>query len=95
MIPTTELEPYLQKQVDNGLPGTDILHGALKNMMLDTEQILNPLLENSNELGSDEEYEDTVQRLYSEGYMDALTEVYALTYNLAFAINERTKKNAN
>lgn len=91
MIPTTELEPYLQKQVDLGMPGTDILHGALKNMMLDCENVLLPLLQNSEELGSDEEYEDTVQRLYSEGYMDALTEVYALTYNLAFAINERTK----
>lgn len=91
MIPTQELEPYLQKQVDAGLPGTDILHGALKNMMLDCENILLPLLQNSEELGSDEEYEDTVQRLYNEGYMDALTEVYALTYNLAFAINERTK----
>lgn len=91
MIPTTELEPYLQKQVDAGIPGTDILHGALKNMMLDCENILIPLLQNSNELGSDENYDDTVQRLYNEGYMDALTDVYALTYNLSFAIQERTK----
>jgi hypothetical protein len=50
-----------------------------------------PLLQNSNELGSDEDYSDTVERLYNEGYMDALTSVYALTYQLAFAINERTK----
>jgi hypothetical protein len=89
---TTELPPRLQKLIDLGETGTDILHGELKNMMYECEQVLLPLLENSNELGSDEEYDDTVERLYNEGYMDALTSVYALTYQLAFAINERTKQ---
>lgn len=91
MIPMTELEPYLQKQVDAGSPGTDILHGALKNMMLDCENILIPLLENSNQLGSDEDYDDTVTRIYNEGYMDALEAVYNLTYQLSFAIGERNE----
>ena len=86
---TTQLDPRLQKLVDLGESGTDILHGELKNMMYECEKILVPLLENSNELGSDEEYEDTVERLYNEGYMDALESVYALTYQLAFAINDR------
>jgi len=95
MMNTTELPPRLQKLIDLGETGTDILHGELKNMMYECEQVLLPLLENSNELGSDEEYEDTVERLYNEGYMDALTFVYALTYQLAFAIDERTKKNEN
>ena len=90
---TTQLDPRLQSLVDLGESGTDILHGELKNMMYECEKILVPLLENSNELGSDEDYEDTVERLYNEGYMDALTSVYALTYQLAFAISERTKKN--
>lgn len=90
---TTQLDPRLQKLVDLGESGTDILHGELKNMMYECEKILVPLLENSNELGSDEEYDDTVERLYNEGYMDALMSVYALTYQLAFAINDRTKKN--
>lgn len=90
---TTQLDPRLQKLVDLGESGTDILHGELKNMMYECEKILVPLLENSNELGSDEEYEDTVERLYNEGYMDALESVYALTYQLAFAISDR-KKNA-
>lgn len=90
---TTELEPRLQKLVDIGESGTNILHGELKNMMYECEQILVPLLQNSNELGSDEDYDDTVERLYNEGYMDALTAVYQLTYQLAFAINERAKKN--
>jgi hypothetical protein len=88
---TTQLEPRLQKLVDLGESGTDILHGELKNMMYECEKILVPLLENSNELGSDEDYSDTVERLYNEGYMDALTAVYQLTYQLAFAINDRSK----
>jgi hypothetical protein len=88
---TTQLKPRLQTLVDLGESGTDILHGELKNMMYECEKELVPLLENSNELGSDEDYEDTVQRLYNEGYMDALTAVYGLTYQLAFAISDRTK----
>ena len=85
------LSPRLQKLIDSGESGTDILHGELKNMMYETEQVLNPLLENSIELGSDEDYSDTVDRLYNEGYMDALTAVYQLTYELAFAIEERRR----
>ncbi len=88
---TTELEPRLQKLVDLGESGTDILHGELKNMMYECEQVLVPLLQNSNELGSDEDYSDTVDRLYNEGYMDALTAVYGLTYQLAFAIGARNE----
>ena len=86
-----QLSDRLQALVDMGESGTDILHGELKNMMYECEKELVPLLENSNELGSDEDYEDTVQRLYNEGYMDALTAVYQLTYELAFAISDRSK----
>ena len=87
----TTIHPRLQKLVDLGESGTDILHGELKNMMYECEKTLIPLLENSNELGSDEEYDDTVERLYQSGYMDALTNVYSLTYQLAFAISDRSK----
>ena len=86
-----QLSPRLQKLIDMGESGTDILHGELKNMMYECEQVLIPLLDNSDKLGSDEEYEDTVNRLYNEGYMDALSAVYSLTYELAFAIDERKK----
>jgi hypothetical protein len=86
-----KLSDRLQKLVDMGESGTDIMHGELKNMMYECEKILVPLLENSNELGSDEEYDDTVERLYNEGYIDALTAVYQLTYQLAFAISDRAK----
>ena len=84
-----QLAPRLQTLVDLGESGTDILHGELKNMMYECEKELVPLLENSDELGSDEDYSDTVERLYNEGYMDALTAVYQLTYELAFAISAR------
>lgn len=84
----------VQRLVDNGISGTDILHGYMKNMMYETDLELAPLQENSNELGSDEEYEDTVQRLYNEGYMDALITVNNFILDLTYAIEERTK-NAN
>lgn len=93
MMNTLELEPRLQLAVDMGVSGTDILHGELKNLMYETEKVLIPLLDNSAKLGSDEEYTDTVDRLYNEGYMDALTHVYQLTYALSFAISDRAKKN--
>jgi len=35
-----ELDPYLQKQVDLGMDGADIMHGHLKTLMLEAEQQL-------------------------------------------------------
>jgi len=40
-----------------------------------------------------EEAIDSMERKYWEGQMDALTYIYQMTYALAFAIDERTKKN--
>jgi hypothetical protein len=83
------LEPRLQKLIDLGEAGTDILHGELKNLMLEAE----------NQLGLAQAYEDeteeaidSMERKYWEGQLDALTHVYGLTYQLAFAISERKKK---
>jgi hypothetical protein len=86
-----ELPPHLQRMVDAKATGLDIMHGELKNLMLECEGILIPLIENSNELGSDEDYDDTVERLYNEGYMDALERLYQLTYDLSFAIGARNE----
>jgi hypothetical protein len=85
---TNTLDPRLDLAVKMRVSGLDIMHGELKNLMLECEQVLIPLLENSNTLGSDENYDDTVSRIYNEGYMDALTNLYQLTYDLSFAINE-------
>ena len=86
----TEFHPRLQKLVDLGESGTDILHGELKNLMLEAE---NQLILAQKQEEETEEAMDSMERTYWEGQMDALTEVYALTYNLAFAINERSKAN--
>ena len=81
----------VQRIVDNGISGTDILHSYLKNMMYETDKVLTPLQENSEELGSDEEYSDTVDRLYNEGYMDALIVVNQFIIDLTYAIEERNR----
>jgi hypothetical protein len=77
---TTQLAPHLQKLVDLGESGTDIMHGELKNLMYDTQNRLSGI-------------EDGPARDYLEGVLDAYAEVYALTYQLAFAISDRSKAN--
>jgi hypothetical protein len=86
----TQLDPRLQKLVDLGESGTDILHGELKNLMLEAETDYIKIEEEEREGG----YSDamlSMDRTRAEGRMDALVEVYALTYQLAFAINDRIK----
>ena len=87
---TLELDPYLQKQVDAGSSGTDILHGHLKVLMLDAERELEEAQRVEDET---EEAMDSMERKYWEGQCDALTYIYQMTYALAFAINERAAKN--
>ena len=84
------LEPRLQKLVDMGESGTDILHGELKNLMYVAEQEYNELVTEEE----DGDYGDamlSMQRTEAEGRLDALVEVYNLTYALAFAIADRIK----
>jgi hypothetical protein len=83
---TTKLPPHLQKLVDIGESGTDILHGELKNLMYETEQSLAEYTDHDNE-----QYDQTVDRLHLEGKLDAYAKVYELTYQLAFAIADRRK----
>jgi hypothetical protein len=87
---TLELEPHLQKLVDMGESGTDIMHGHLKTLMYDAEQQLILAQEAEGQTG---EAMDSMERKYWEGQVDALTYIYQMTYALAFAIDERTKKN--
>jgi len=82
------LEPHLQRMVDAGVSGTDILHGELKNLMLIAEQDLSDAIEREEET---EEAMDSMQRTEAEGRLDALVEVYNLTYALSFAISDRIK----
>jgi hypothetical protein len=84
-----ELSPHLQKLVDMGETGTNIMHGELKNWMLEAETQLINAQETENKSG---EAIDSMERMYWEGQLDALTNLYTMTYNLAFAINERAKQ---
>ena len=89
----TELDPRLQLAVNMGVSGTDILHGELKNLMLEAENEYIEIEKEEREGG----YSDamlSMDRTRAEGKLDALVEVYALTYQLAFAISDRIKKNA-
>lgn len=77
-----ELDPYLMKQVEMGMDGADILHGHLKTMMYEAEQILDRCIEVEEE---SEEAIDSMARTEATGYLDALCELYTLTYAIAFA----------
>ena len=87
---TLELEPHLQKQIDAGSSGTDILHGHLKSLIVDAERELE---EAQRVEAETEEAMDSMERKYWEGQLDALTYIYQMTYALAFAIDERAKRN--
>jgi hypothetical protein len=83
---TTELPAHLQRMVDAGVSGLDIMHGELKNLMLIAEQDLASALE-QEELS--EEAMDSMVRTECEGRLDTLVALYELTYQLSFAIGAR------
>ena len=83
-----ELQPHLQKQIDAGSSGTDILHGHLKELLYEAEQELEEAQRVEDET---EEAMDSMERKYWEGQVDAISYIYSMTYALAFAIDERNK----
>ena len=85
-IAPTTLDPYLQRQVDHGISGIDIMHGHLKVLMLEAEQQLTEAQRVEDET---EEAMDSMERKYWEGQLDALVHLYGLTYDLSFAITAR------
>ena len=86
MTPDYNLPLHLQRMVDAGVSGLDIIHGELKNLMLMAEQELASALEQEE---ISEEAMDSMVRTECEGRLDALVAVYELTYQLSFAIGER------
>jgi hypothetical protein len=70
------------KLVELGMDGADILHGHLKVLMVEAEAILDRCIEVEE---YSEDAMDSMARTEATGYLDALTEVYALTYAIAFA----------
>jgi hypothetical protein len=77
------LPPHLQRLVNAGVSGLDIMHGELKNLMLIAEQELADAIERE-ELS--EEAMDSMVRTECEGRLDTLVALYELTYQLSFAI---------
>jgi len=84
------MQEHLQKQVDMGSSGLDIIHGHLKVLMLEAERELEEAQEEEDRT---EEAMDSMERKYWEGVLDSLGDVYALTYQLSFAIQERENNN--
>jgi len=79
----------MQKAVDFGSSGFDVIHGELKWLMKEAEEQLELAQEAENKTG---EAMDSMDRKYWEGQLDALSHVYQLTYALSFAISERDDK---
>jgi hypothetical protein len=80
------LPPHLQRMVNYGVSGLDIMHGELKNLMLIAEQQLASAIETEEE---SEEAMDSMDRTRCEGALDTLVDIYNLTYQLSFAIGVR------
>jgi hypothetical protein len=79
--------------VDAGLSGLDILHGELKNLMLLAEQDF----AECTRIEEENDYSDAMEsmdRTRAEGTLDAYAHLYALTYDLSFAIADREANNA-
>jgi len=84
-----KLDPYLQRMVEAGMDGADIMHGHLKVLMARAESALADAIEDEEASG---EAMDSMERRYWEGVEEAYSELYQLTYAIAFAKGE--SKNA-
>jgi hypothetical protein len=93
-VSPTTLDPYLQRQVDHGISGIDVMHGHLKVLMLEAEQQLTE----AQRVEEDNDYSDameSMERKYWEGQVDALGHLYSLTYDLSFAIAAKEAADEN
>jgi predicted ATPase len=75
------IPPHLEKALEDiSIPLIDLIHGHLKVAMVDAEVRLQEAQEQEDYSG---EAMDSMGRTFAEGYLEALTELYALTYNLS------------
>ena len=84
------LPDYLEKGLEDvSIPLIDLMHGYLKNEMLDVEQLLDGdnAWKEFSEIAKEEEedgYSDamvSMERTYAEGYAEALSVAYFLIYD--------------
>ncbi len=88
-----KLDPHLQRLVDAGVNGLDIMHGHLKILMLEADA----QFQEAQRIEEEDDYSDAMQsmeRKYWEGVSDAYTQLYKLTYDLSFAIAGMEDKDA-
>ena len=88
MTDTIGLPSHLQRMVDLDMDGADIMHGELKVLMVEAEQQLSLAQEQEDDSG---EAMDSMERTYAEGYLEALVDLYKLTYDIAFAKGARNE----
>lgn len=84
------LSAEIQELVDRGISGTDILHGYLKNEMLEADEHL----ETAKRIEEENDYSDameSMERTYAEGFVDALTMVNSLVIDLTYALEARVR----
>mgnify|MGYP006274531121 CR=1 FL=1 len=89
-----KLEPHLQRMVDAGVSGLDIMHGELKNLIYIAEQEFNDISKEEEE----GDYSDamlSMDRTRAEGVLDTLSSLYKLTYDLSFAIQDKETSSGN
>ncbi len=90
VTPTT-LDARLQKLVNLGVDGIDIMHGELKIKMLEAEAEF----AEAQRIEEENDYSDameSMERKYWEGYTDALALCDGLTYDISFAISAKEKE---
>jgi len=90
-VTPTVLDERLQKLVNLGVEGIDIMHGELKIKMYEAEAELRM----AQEVEEENDYSDameSMERKYWEGYTDALANLYSLTYDISFAIMDKEKE---
>ena len=84
------LSAEIQELVDRGISGTDILHGYLKNEMLEADEHL----DTAKRIEEENDYSDameSMERTYAEGFVDALTMVNSLVIDLTYALEARVR----
>lgn len=92
----TKLDPHLQRMVNAGVSGLDIMHGELKNLMYIAEKEYEEIaLEEAADDYSDAMV--SMERTRAEGVLDTLASLYKLTYDLSFEIGllEENKKDGH
>lgn len=69
-------EQRVKKLLNAGVSSHDIIHGYLKELMAETEELM-------------KEFSSETQQHYLEGRLDAFVLLYQATYTISFAEGER------